>query len=594
MLLKKAAGVMALFVFLFFFTENVGALNGDDFSENCNEVVSVVTDRDIYIAGESMFFNSGIFHHKTQAQSKIMNLVLLDKNHQAIYETSGRLNNNSYASSIYIEDTLQTGFYQLVGFTNYLRNQPQECYGHKHVYIVNRFDKEISHIKQVREDTSTSIPTLDSGRVHNVLSHEYQKTNKEQTITIKPAKTVVDLREKMDVHIRVNDSTFKAGIYSVSVSPVHAFFQQNQPPDKTFAVEKSPQNKHNRKFLTETASVIFSGRVWDKALKQYKPNVSVVLTTPDTIASLMYTKTNQDGRFFFLLNDYYLGKEVFLSFRDFSNHDHSLDIQLDNRYENTAEYHPPRYDFRPQTRDYVLTSQEVIRAVKAYSIDLVDTITTDKWQNFAYKVYSTPDHTVIPSEYEPLDDFMEISRELLYPVRSRHQDEGYSIRLLNEREDFAYFDNPPAIFLDGLLLHKANQRVMDLNSPQIDRIETKNTRWAVGDLAFDGVVSIFLTDDEYRDYTYFLNGKNVQTTQLKPNTRLMQPKYNKQENPRHHKPDLRQLLYWSPGINGLSDDFEFSFYTSDLEGNYRITIKGMLPDGRVIEHHKDFIVKPAP
>jgi len=50
------------------------------------------------------------------------------------------------------------------------------------------------------------------------------------------------------------------------------------------------------------------------------------------------------------------------------------------------------------------------------------------------------------------------------------------------------------------------------------------------------------------------------------------------------KPDFRHTLYWNPYVESIisGSSAEMSFYTSDLSGEYKITVEGFTRDGKSI------------
>ena len=110
-----------LFVFQFF------AVSFEAFGQNSlyNEKINIQTDRDIYIAGEDMFFKcycySSVSNNKAKL-SKYAYLVLRNENNSIVSSICIKLENNMFSGSIYLSDTLKTGRYQLVSYTNNMRN----------------------------------------------------------------------------------------------------------------------------------------------------------------------------------------------------------------------------------------------------------------------------------------------------------------------------------------------------------------------------------------------------------------------------------------------------------------------------------------
>lgn len=114
-----------------------------------NEVVFLQTDRDIYIAGEHLFFSVELinFPKTDEALSEIVYLAL--RNQFGVIERINlNLSQNRFSGSLYLPDTLSTGYLELIGFTNWMRNYDESCFFKKTILVVNRFDTELNVLKE--------------------------------------------------------------------------------------------------------------------------------------------------------------------------------------------------------------------------------------------------------------------------------------------------------------------------------------------------------------------------------------------------------------------------------------------------------------
>ena len=66
------------------------------------------------------------------------------------------------------------------------------------------------------------------------------------------------------------------------------------------------------------------------------------------------------------------------------------------------------------------------------------------------------------------------------------------------------------------------------------------------------------------------------------------PIYDNVEKKQNRKPDFRHTLYWNPSVEGKTGA---EFYTSDMEGTYIATLKGVTADGKKVEIKQEFDVR---
>ncbi|HNX80389.1 MAG TPA: hypothetical protein PKJ24_10900, partial [Prolixibacteraceae bacterium] len=100
-------------------------------SGNVNgEKVVMVTDREVYVAGDRLFFS--LLQTSSAGQTSDYGYITL-MNATGNHLFNGLLKYENYRSygSIYLADTLVTGFYQLVSYTNFMRNNGDSCFARK-------------------------------------------------------------------------------------------------------------------------------------------------------------------------------------------------------------------------------------------------------------------------------------------------------------------------------------------------------------------------------------------------------------------------------------------------------------------------------
>lgn len=124
------------------------------------EKVSIATDRDVYIAGDWVYFSIKVLDQRNHV-SDFVYLTLNSKNQQQIFAGCVKINNNIASGSIYLSDTLTTGVYQLVSYTNHLRNYGPEAFAKKSILVANRFDSDLQKItvKSLSETADTVFQT---------------------------------------------------------------------------------------------------------------------------------------------------------------------------------------------------------------------------------------------------------------------------------------------------------------------------------------------------------------------------------------------------------------------------------------------------
>jgi hypothetical protein len=138
-----------------------GATGLDITADLSPERVYVTTDRDFYISGESILFNVYLFQvdESQEKTSKFVYLIFRSA-HGSIEKFTLNLNEKKQASGvIYVPDTLSSGAYEIIAFTNYMRNWGEDIFFTKELLVANRFD---SKLEVFEFEPEKIIPVTDS------------------------------------------------------------------------------------------------------------------------------------------------------------------------------------------------------------------------------------------------------------------------------------------------------------------------------------------------------------------------------------------------------------------------------------------------
>ncbi len=174
------------------------------------EKIYLHTDRDKYIAGEYLFYTLYLQGNPGQL-SKYAYLIIRDKNNSFVTNIRLEINDKIAFGSIYLSDTLNSGIYQIVCYTNSMRNYSEDFYFTKEIVIANRFDKKLNLFAD-----SLIIFTSDTSSNQNAGS-----LTRNENLIFHLNKQVFDQREKISFSIESNNIPDDSIIrLSVSISEI--------------------------------------------------------------------------------------------------------------------------------------------------------------------------------------------------------------------------------------------------------------------------------------------------------------------------------------------------------------------------------------
>jgi hypothetical protein len=539
--------------------------------KNDQEVAYLQTDRTTYISGEKIYYKLYIIDPATKKRSEISKsgyILLRSAGSNPVLKIRVKINAGMSNGSIELPDTLTSGAYQLVAFTGVMKNVGEQCFFHKEITIANRFDKELDF--KIAKSTST-----DSS--HTEIPGTDQKIKTDKSIYSTREKVIINLckmNSKANVVVTVFEEPKIPSSYKTITETIHNFSGS------------LPERQPLKSYFPENTGKILRGRVIDISTGKYVNPATVLLSCMDTIPNLQYALTDSNGLFQLLLNNYYEGKELFLTIKNMPENQH-WKIEIEDEFAQPEKWNPVLIPDNSNSKEFIIKSQNIVYINKSYKLnnDTTDETNTDI-NIICPKVYNCPVTKVYPSDFVPLNDFQEIAVELLPFVRVNKEKGIYHVKVTGTSNDKIMDD--AAVFLDGVYVDDMN-KVARLGSEQIKKIEFIDAERTFGDLVFQGIVSITSKLNEIENSIPASHSIRIKNDKLNKNENFISLHSTLIRN--RNIPLFKQLLYWNPNveING-TDNTDIEFYTSDNIANYIIKVEGISDDGTPISLSSGFQV----
>ncbi len=531
------------------------------------------TDRNVYITGETIYFKFYLINSETlklSELSKVGYIVLRSEKSESVIKLRVNLNKGTGMGSFELPDTLYSGIYQITAFTRFMRNRGEQSFFRKNITVINRHDK-LFEFKSLGFYKS------------NVPDTDYDNSS----IKIKIDKETYNKRQKVMVSFSNLSANANVSVSVAENSPVPIPYISL---DKTLKALKSDKNEFSSKryFSPEFKGKTLSGVVTDIQTDSVVGNAVVLLSCIDSVANLQYAVTNPQGIFQFLLSDYYTDRELFVTIlKNSETPNCKIKVFDDFKIESPANLNLSSLNW--QFDEYFFKTQNMVFINKTYNTDARIKIQESKnIEHLSPKFHHTKVKTIIPAEYEPLNDFLEIAVELLPHVKIFKDKTGYNALVYNSFLN-RYYMRPPAIFLDGVFVDNI-EKIIGLGTDKINKIEIIDEERAFGDLIFGGLVSIF-------SKTYAMEKSKTESPSLRifnesDHKGFVSTALNSGFITSKHIPLFKPLLYWNADLNLYKNkEKEISFYTSDLTGSYTIRVEGISENGSTISSSKIFSVE---
>ncbi len=552
---------------------------------NFREELFVRTDRDIYTTGEQVWFKvymlNGLTHTPSDL-SKVVYLEMLDKNNFPLKQIKVKTDNSSGSSSFILPDNISSGNYIIRAYTSWMKNFPADQFFYKTISVINPFES-IDHLRlpsdsagSITDGVSQSIISDENG--NNIITRPNPAGNKMKIIyTITPGKPEYKSREKVVMEVYATDMAGNPVETDLSVSVAKSVLVNSTDQTSFYSfcpVDKIISRIDGQENIAELEGHLISGTLRLKTTDKPLKNIDLSLSFVGKTALCQFGKTDENGQFNFIIKESGLNEIVI---QPLSQDIGGYYIELNQPFSNTFS------KFRAGTF-YIDSSRidEINKVVVSMQINNIYEPLSQSGPSVPNTVmpdfYGKPENSVKMADYIELTSLREAVKEIIPNVYALKQNKKYDFKLTNKFKGQP-FENVPLILVDGVPVYDF-EKVLSINSKEIEKTDVINTRYFYSENVFDGIVS-FITKKGNLSAMEFDNSifrQVYEGCQVQKN--FSTPDYTKAATKNNRIPDYRNTLYWKPDVHtGKDGKAEIGFFTSDETGNYNIVVEGISSDG---------------
>ncbi|MCR8561627.1 hypothetical protein KXD93_28490 [Mucilaginibacter sp. BJC16-A38] len=194
-----------------------------------------------------------------------------------------------------------------------------------------------------------------------------------------------------------------------------------------------------------------------------------------------------------------------------------------------------------------------------------------------YKAYKLDDFTRFTTMEEDLREY--VSEDNIVNSKGR-----FHIKVLNDR---GFLDGDPLVLLDGVPVFDIN-KIFGIDPLKVNRLEVIRERFFYGPAEAEGVFSFTTYKGDLGGVELDPKAVVIDYEGMQLRRQFYSPVYDSEAQAASRIPDFRNLLYWTPTVDGGG---KVSFYTSDLAGKYVGVVQGITADGDSGSQYFTFEVK---
>ncbi len=403
----------------------------------------------------------------------------------------------------------------------------------------------------------------------------------------------IKLKEPYNHSTNIIDYVTLYSDFGVSMLP---YFQQiSQIGNRNWIVENGPQTlwmtdsirySVNANHYYEKNAYVLEGKVNFRESKLPFANENIFLSRIGAYADINTFYTDKQGRFFFKLP---LKKGLHDISIQIAGKDYlDLSVELKEKF-NKKGFAPLSWDPMKLKGERLAYIKQLFENFRIRNIYQKETYKETK-DNCLYRgerdFFGKPTRSINIDDYIRLDSLEEYFHEFIPTVKIKYRKNKASMSIYNP--DWGQvMPHEPLLMFDGLILSDAST-ILNKNSREIDKIEVIPFEYYYGSSHLYGIVSVSS------------KSQNCELDKLPKNTeRYYFPLFTdgvefiNQKTPQQgYRPDFRTDLLWEPNIKLTRDkDFNLEFTSSDVEGEYELTVEGISEKGEPIVIKQSILVE---
>ena len=564
-------------------TSNKNNLLGNNSGDPDRENIFVHHNASLFFTGEYLYYKVYAINSTKRTLSRLSKIVyveLIGEDEKNVFNHKIALINSQGQGDFFIPNSVPSGNYKLVAYTQRMRN----------IGTANFFQADISIINPYRGNQSSLMNTeMDEGAVseinisENSLPVVQTKLDDYSEFKLLFAERKFKKRTKVELSLKnfIRERGF--GYYSLSIRKIDAI--PSFPRDNSVNFEAKLRIDANKfktgsvKYPSESKGSIISGKVFEKKANALAKGQNVALSISGKNFFFKVLTTNSRGEFSF-----------------------SLDPHWDRETSTIQVVSDARENYRIELNnadliDYSGISFNSFRITPSMETAIVERSIYNQIENAYFSI--KPDTVKMVSPEKPfiyyekklrynLDDYTrfetmeEVFREIVKLVWTAKDANGNDTIKVFKNEFSTPTEDPPLLFIDGVFVQDPKD-FLAYDARKVLGVTVVRNQYQFGTQDYQGVVLIETISGEYENQQSgdFVTDLALFKPEQKKN--YYQQKYEETNDLASSRiPDYRSQLLWEPSIDLSANEINFKFYTSDNLGDYEISLEGFTKDGKPV------------
>lgn len=366
-----------------------------------------------------------------------------------------------------------------------------------------------------------------------------------------------------------------------SVESPFSYFNPNKPINERSAemdllMLTHGWRKYNwaPRFLPETNGHYINGKIIMPSGQRLEDNASVYLSTTGQFPQFKTASVDSLGQFNFILPDFYNNGQIILQKGILNASSKLLSFSLQDPF-----FNKPTKMNAIQNKSFPLYSINKAQI----QLEIQNKFGLKNEQFSIYKqdslsFYGKPTNQYLLDNYVRFNTLEEVLREYVSPVMLRKKNDQFFINAY-DAETTSFFTPGPLVLMDGVPQLDFNS-LLNNDPLKIKKLEVVDRTYYYGNNTFYGILHFTSYNGNNIDADIDQHLKVFDYKGLEQQRIFSTPTYKQDFQKLSRMPDFRTLLSWQPQlIVNPQGKLDLSFYTSDVSGNFMISIQGISDKG---------------
>ena len=552
---------------------------GKTVSDELQERVYVQTDKQLYLAGEQIRMK--ILTVDTELIPLVFSTVAyaeLVRDSMARVQIKVALTDGVGEGRMSLPVDLKTGYYRLIAYTQYMRNEGTEVFFEKNIVVVNTFQQDYNP----GTANVTNTPYKDLQSVLSQLSSFNFQLSTPEAVSLQPDKSVYSTREQGFLTLSglpATIHTLSVSISGIEMNTTASSSFQNKPPKNTTGFTDE--------YLPEYEGHIITGTIIDNQTGTAGIDNAPLIPVISFLGKEINFFTGQKspaGEVLFVTSGNYDTKEIAAVVY---NGDEKYRIDLRSPFITRFAPKPMPELYIDSTFYDQLLERSVALQTMRYFIN--DSIENNNMSGTFYK--TKPTNSYLLDEYTRFPTMQEVFTECISSARFRRRDEKRELSVIVRNGDNSYYGSNPLVLLDGAPVSN-HEHIYNYNPLLVECINIYNSVCILGGYSFEGIIELktyrgLAQDLDFEKSTQIIRYEGPQRVES-----FRTPDYSTEQNRKNRMPDSHHTLLWNPDIQTAGQTtILLPFETSDFTGEFQAIVEGVTEEGQVVFTTSFFIVE---